>query len=195
MQVPPRIMLPYWRELYDEDQVSRLTAHDQLRWLEDYRGSGSHHSRTPTTYYGVGDPRRASIASCSHCQSEDAEVARNAEHTYAVTCPDCQARGPSAVSALKAVIGWNLEHGTDNYRRFPYFGLEAFEPDEALDRLTRIYDDIQLRLEICRVQRTLGKSAKIARHQKLLQAYREQVNYARALIQKSEANEPCNRRN
>ncbi len=178
-----------WESSYREHKVESMSLQEQLDWLQTTILSHDHHSRTPTTFYGSGDPRVAHIARCRCSPAEDTvtiHTARMAVTTYNVSCKTCEKKTPPLASALKAVFAWNLSNNAiePNYREIPYFALVRFDPLGAKDRLERIIDDIQLRLEISAVKRRLGEGPISRGYDDRLHAYREHAQYALSLVKR-----------
>lgn len=191
-----------WQELYHRDSVSTYTVKKRIEWFDKYIRSEEHIRKTPTTYYGPLDPRRAVISPCK-CSPTDYETVTlvKSNHNddprsihYFVRCPTCDASAETSTKKIKAIFNWNLSNCSIpmSYRNIPFFGLTVFDPADAHARMKAIDVDLTLKVELTLAKKELSKKetsvpsglkfskAYIDR----LIAYRDHARYAITLIEK-----------
>lgn len=150
-----------WMKAFHLSGADVLSPAEQLAWLEAYSESVEHFEHTPTTYYGDYDPLDVIISTCANCHSNQQRLwrpkVRRGEWRVACTCG---AEGPEHQYPRQAIFLWNLSNKSMPfvYKTAPLFQLHLFEPTAALERLSRIQNDLSLRIATATLRKNISNT-------------------------------------
>lgn len=152
---------PKWAKEFERQGANRLPKAEQLAWLEAYANSLEHFEYTPTTYYGDHDPLDVTISACSNCHTTQQKLWRPKfrRGEWRVVCT-CGAEGSEHQYPRQAIFHWNLSSKSMPYvyKTAPLFQLHLFDPIEAHERLTRIQNDLSLKIAIGTLRKSLKEN-------------------------------------
>lgn len=189
-----------WQAAFARDAVSTRSLTLQLKWCEDWLSSSEHRERTPTTYYGPQDPRRAMINSCI-CSPNDLEnvvVIANyipdstSIKEYYIECRNCLRNTEKNRRKLNAIFAWNLSKNSISlsYKTIIFFDLGTYEPHVALERIKAIDSDLCLKIQVAQLKKKIvtaepnlnSKYGYSRSNLDRLVCYREHARYSQSLI-------------
>lgn len=118
-----------------------------------------HYKKTPTRNYGIHNPEDVPISDCV-CGLKPVVVATQVEgkkNKFTIKC-DCGNQGLGGYALSLEALNWNKGRYAQKvpYQHLALFGLKSLTPEEAVNKLTPIVQDLELRIKEANLRSKLG---------------------------------------